>query len=666
MSSTPSRTMPRMSSRAPRSRIALVATALLTAHCGARQTPAVPSPTTTAPETPAQPAAAPADAGTPDAAAAALSPTAAAWARLGPTDLQRIVREGALARLAQVAPQFDYARLADYAQNPASAPELPGRAVERLLDLAVVELAANNPANAERIIRVVRARARNRNSAYIGNTILAEAKRRQAGDDPAAQQRAIEESFRELPPVRFNAATVFYQLFQRPQQLAARLGVVQRSMVTMETAKDALYYSVVAPEIVANRERYLAAIASVRAANEARPARAPYNFATVDLTGARDAREVRIAVWDLGTNPELFREQLFTNAAEQANGRDDDGNGQADDIHGLVADGNAPNTALLFDPGQDTITRYAPYLRGVMDLRAGMASTPAAQQVLELVRTVTDADQQRELDRRLDAIGEWSHGTHVAGIMTAGVPQARLAIFRSAWAGERRLYEDRGPTDAELDAERANMEAVCDYIRRHNVRVVNASLGFSLEYLENELRHETERYHSDDEVRARARQVHDRRREFWRNVFARCPDTLFVVAAGNSNEDVVEYEELPASLEAPNLITVGAVDRFGDWALFTNSNPERVRIFDHGVEVDSVIPNGERVPLSGTSMASPNVANLAAKLFAVNPALTPARAAQIIVETGDPIAAPFNGRIANETRALERARRERPRGARAR
>lgn len=594
-----------------------------------------------------------------DAGTAADASAPDPWAALAAADLQRIVTEGATARLHESVPTFDLAQLAAYAANPASAPELPGRAVERLLDLAAVELSAGRLDNVQHIVRVVRARARNRNSAFVGNTLFAEARRRAAGVDPAAQERVITETFRELPMMRFNSATVFYQLYQRPEQLTARLGLVHRAMVAMETAKDALFYSAIAPTIVANRARYLAAINTVRTENAGRPARAPYAFGTVNLTGAADAREVRIAVWDLGTNPELFTAQLYTNAAEQPNGRDDDNNGQIDDIHGLVSDGTAANTVSMFDPGREITTRYAPYLRGVFDLRAGLSSTPAAQQVLDLVRTITDPTQARDLDRHLDNIGEWSHGTHVAGIMTAGVPQARLAIFRSAWAGESRPYEDRGPTDPELDAERQNMETVAAWINRHNIRVVNASLGFSLEYVEEQLRHETSTYHNDTEVRARARAIHQRRRGYWDAVFRACPNTLFVVAAGNSNQDVVEYEEIPSAIDAPNLISVGAVDRFGEWALFTNSNPERVRIFDHGVEVDSVIPTGEHMPLSGTSMASPNVANLAAKLFSVDSALTPARAIQIIVETGDPIAAPFSGRVANETRAIERVRRER-------
>jgi subtilisin family serine protease len=48
-----------------------------------------------------------------------------------------------------------------------------------------------------------------------------------------------------------------------------------------------------------------------------------------------------------------------------------------------------------------------------------------------------------------------------------------------------------------------------------------------------------------------------------------------------------------------------------------------VVVHANGFQVESVIPGGERVPQSGTSMASPQVANLAAKMLAVNPALGP-------------------------------------------
>ena len=51
-----------------------------------------------------------------------------------------------------------------------------------------------------------------------------------------------------------------------------------------------------------------------------------------------------------------------------------------------------------------------------------------------------------------------------------------------------------------------------------------------------------------------------------------------------------------------------------------------------GFEVDSVLPGGARVKFSGTSMASPQVANLAAKLFALDPDLTVARVREVILK----------------------------------
>jgi hypothetical protein len=359
----------------------------------------------------------------------------------------------------------------------------------------------------------------------------------------------------------------------------------------------------------------------------------------------------------VGTNPRLFDEQLFTNEDEEPNGEDDDGNGIVDDIHGVVADKDAPNTALLYDPGNEVVDKYGNFLKGIMDLRAGLASTEDAQAVLELMKSADSVERLIEMERNLNAIGEWAHGTHVAGIMLEGVPQAELAVFRSAWAGEARPYFHRGPTDEELGAERANVEEIAKFIKAHDVRVVNASLGFAIDYVEDQLRHQAGQYPSDEAVKARAKAIHEHRTKTWQKVFEACPDTLFIVAAGNSNRDVVEYGDVPASMDLPNVVSVGAVDKWGSWALFTNSNPELVQVFDFGVAVPSLIPNGDEVSLSGTSMAAPNVANLATKILAVNPKLEPAEVVELIVETGDPIASPFDGRIANEEKAVKRARR---------
>ncbi|MFN7345191.1 MAG: S8 family serine peptidase, partial [Betaproteobacteria bacterium] len=57
-----------------------------------------------------------------------------------------------------------------------------------------------------------------------------------------------------------------------------------------------------------------------------------------------------------------------------------------------------------------------------------------------------------------------------------------------------------------------------------------------------------------------------------------------------------------------------------------------VVVHANGFEVESFLPGGDRVKFSGTSMASPQVANLAAKLFALKPDLTVAQVRQAILD----------------------------------
>jgi len=555
-------------------------------------------------------------------------------------DLVSTVRDGAIARIREVEPELDVSQIPRWAADPSAAPELGDRVSEQILHLAIAAAGDDDPELAQALVRLVRAKARNRNNAYAGTTLLSELARRTAEGEPA-QRAAVREVLAELPRNRFGGATVVYQLFQNEGQIDARLERIHGQLVSLDTAASALFYEAILRPIVQHRDLFLGVIEQVRAAHAAEEDPEEYAFSTVDLTGAEDAQPVVVGVWDTGVQGALFEEQLY--AAE-------------DGSHGVIADPTEGQDGSIFDPGEAVVTEYAPFLRGIMDLRAGLASTEAAQRVLALMGQAQDAEALERLTVSLNAIGEWGHGTHVAGILLRGVPQARVAVFRSAWAAEARLYHQRGPTDAELAAERANVEAIAAFIEANDVRVVNASLGFARDYVENELRHESDTYATDEEVRARAERVHAHRREIWSLVFERCPDTLFVVAAGNSNRDIVEYGDVPASLTRDNLLTVGAVDRYGNWATFTNSNPEVVEVFDWGVEVPSVIPNGDEVPLSGTSMASPNVANLATKMISVNPALTPARVIEIIRETADPIAEPFYGRIANEERAVAAAR----------
>jgi hypothetical protein len=112
------------------------------------------------------------------------------------------------------------------------------------------------------------------------------------------------------------------------------------------------------------------------------------------------------------------------------------------------------------------------------------------------------------------------------------------------------------------------------------------------------------------------------------------PEILFVTIAGNNNADNAFQEVIPSSFRLPNLIVAGAVDQAGDETNFT-SYGDNVLVHADGQAVESVVPGGAKVKMSGTSMAAPQVTNLAAKMLAVNPTLSPSQLIVLIRDGSD-------------------------------
>jgi subtilisin family serine protease len=240
-------------------------------------------------------------------------------------------------------------------------------------------------------------------------------------------------------------------------------------------------------------------------------------------------------------------------------------------------------------------------------------------------------DRYKAAMEELGLVGNYTHGTHVAGITMAGNPQARLMVARIEFSHS--LKPDPCPSVEQARRDAAANAAYVAFFKRHDARVVNMSWGGGINDTEVELE-QCGIGKTPEERKRLARQIFEISKQGLTDAIASAPGILFVAAAGNSADDATYTENIPAGIELPNLLTVGAVDLAGDEAPFTSYGPT-VRAHANGYQVLSVVPGGQRIALSGTSMASPQVANLAAKMLAVNPALSPVEVIERIVGTAD-------------------------------
>jgi len=339
----------------------------------------------------------------------------------------------------------------------------------------------------------------------------------------------------------------------------------------------------------------------------------------VVLAAGEGRGPVKIGVWDSGVDTALFPQQLARDAAGKV------------PVVGFDKNARRSDTALMPIPQalQARLPQMASRTKGFSDLQSNIDS-PEAAEVKKFLSTLAP-EQYTGAIEELGLAGNYEHGTHVAGIALAGNPHARLVVARIEF--QYTLKPDPCPSRELAEREAQAARETVAYLQKQGVRVVNMSWSGGVAGIESALE-QCGIGKTPEDRKAAARELFEIQRKALTEAMASAPEILFIAAAGNSNEDPTFMEDLPAAIVLPNLLTVGAVDQAGDEAGFTSYGPT-VRVHANGYQVESFLPGGQRVALSGTSMAAPQVANLAGKMLAVNPALKPAELIQIIVETGD-------------------------------
>jgi subtilisin family serine protease len=349
-----------------------------------------------------------------------------------------------------------------------------------------------------------------------------------------------------------------------------------------------------------------------------------------------------VAIIDSGTDMKHndIAPKAWINSVEiPNNNRDEDRNGYQDDIYGwnFAESNNMVIDYKYLGLLNDDIRKFF----GIQEKMMIGTATP------EEVQWVRDMVSNEEFIKRISKYGNFMHGTHVAGIAAKRADEAKILAVKLIPTEVKLPGQDKG-VGLEMfkkglvllaTQQAAMMEEIGYYVDGHKADIANGSFGTGYPQAQGivgmlyktlfrkeptpELLHELCVLFLETAVKESARMTEA------------APNTLFVFAAGNDGSNNDKFPTSPTNIKADNVISVAATIGRSSIAPFSNYGKEMVDVAAPGVGIESAVPGNKYLKVSGTSQAAPFVANIAARVKDMNPALSPKEIKAVIMKTVD-------------------------------
>ena len=373
------------------------------------------------------------------------------------------------------------------------------------------------------------------------------------------------------------------------------------------------------------------------------------NFLAVLMLTTGIAKASTIAVIDSGVDYKhpFLASQMWMNALEVAdNGRDEDRNGFQDDVYGWNF---AESNNLVIDYNYLGTFSEDPYK--FFEIQARMFTGTATQADLDWVK---EKRQDPNFMKEMGKFGNFVHGTHVAGITKKSSPDARVLAVKLIPTEVKLPGQGKVAQATDDDArmkllkqllgqlatqQMTMLKEIGYYVAGHKADIANCSFGtgyaqaktivgtiYKVVYF---------RAPTEEEVREPTLFFMNTLVSEGQKFVGAAKNTLFVIAAGNDGADNDSEPTSPANIKADNTITVAATFDRTKLASFSSYGKTMVDVAAPGVIIESAIPGDSYMKVSGTSQASPYVANVAGQIKDVNKNLLPSDIKKILMGTVD-------------------------------